>query len=155
MDQEIYQELINQLSMTKKLETKYYNIHTHQFYTFKNETAELIEAFIDEDLNELSSQDQETLDDNQSFISNFASLIRLPGKFEINMHHIMSSFTMELTDHEMQNLLLQAIGTDNSYRNFKNIIYPSKYKKNWKAYLDSYYMELADKWCQQNNITLY
>ncbi len=78
--------------------------------------------------------------------------IPLPDKYFIHDYEIMERFSLSLTDEKLRNKMCFSLRGSGAFRRFKDNIYRFGIEKDWFAYQDEVYREIAVQWCKDNNI---
>jgi hypothetical protein len=77
---------------------------------------------------------------------------RLPDQFEIDEYHMMKRFANSCAEEEAGIQLDQALRGSGAFRYFKNIVNQLGLDKQWYAFRDRGYEEVAIEWCQAHGI---
>ena len=112
-------------------------------HTKTNETVYLPDVWItgetDEDLAELIEKEPERF-------------LRFPTKYEIHEYSIMDSFVDDLPAGRIKSELAGAIRGKGAFRRFKQTIRFQGVEQLWYDYQANAYRELAERWCNENDI---
>ena len=117
--------------------------YTMLYDTKTNETVYLPDVWItgetDEDLAELIEKEPERF-------------LRFPTKYEIHEYSIMDSFVDDLPAGRIKSELAGAIRGKGAFRRFKQTIRFQGVEQLWYDYQANAYRELAERWCNENDI---
>ena len=117
--------------------------YTMLYDTKTNETVYLPDVWItgetDEDLAELIEPEPERF-------------LRFPTKYEIHEYSIMDSFVDDLPAGRIKSELAGAIRGKGAFRRFKQTIRFQGVEQLWYDYQANAYRELAERWCNENDI---
>lgn len=118
-----------------------------EFQYFYNARTEEVIVYADplvtgEDNDELEADMEEHWED----------YYRLPGKYEINEYSMMQRFIESLPEGKMQERLESAICGRGAFRRFKDAVQYLGVAQQWYDYRDAAYMEIARRWCEENEI---
>jgi hypothetical protein len=80
------------------------------------------------------------------------NLLRLPDQFDLNERSIMLDFTYSLEDTGIKEKLLQALNGKRPYRRFKDTVIDLGLDKDWYAFLNITYIEIAKEWCKDHDV---
>lgn len=81
--------------------------------------------------------------------------IRLPSRYEINEYGMMEDFIDDLPDGEQKYTLSMAINGRGAFRRFKDTVIRFGLDKQWYAFRDRQYANLARRWCEENDVEYY
>ncbi len=78
--------------------------------------------------------------------------VPLPDAFDIHEWEMMKEFAEQLDDAAVGGVLLDAIQGRGAFRSFKNKIHEFDVSRQWYAFRDDRYLQIAIDWCQANGI---
>ncbi|HML76342.1 MAG TPA: UPF0158 family protein [Anaerohalosphaeraceae bacterium] len=78
--------------------------------------------------------------------------LQLPTQWDIHEYEMMESFVSTIEDVTIFNALSYALKGKHAFRRFKDAVYEYGIEKQWFAYRDSAYKDIAIEWCQENHI---
>ena len=78
--------------------------------------------------------------------------VSLPSEFDIHEYAIMEEFCNSLTDEKIRNRLLDCIRGRGAFRRFKDGIEEYGIAKDWYAFRDRAYRNIAVEWCEENGV---
>lgn len=78
--------------------------------------------------------------------------VRLPSQHDIHEYQMMEDFIEELPSKEYQNKLFRAITGKGAFRRFKDTVNILGIEKQWYAFRDEAYKQIALEWCRENNL---
>ncbi|MBQ9609931.1 MAG: hypothetical protein IJV15_10885 [Lachnospiraceae bacterium] len=72
----------------------------------------------------------------------------LPSKFDIHEYSIMQQFIWNLPEGKIQDIMENAIRGRGAFRRFKDNLYRYGIEKEWYAYQEKAYKNIAIEWCE-------
>lgn len=78
--------------------------------------------------------------------------IALPSQFDIHEHQILVRFADSVDNQSHSDQLHNALHGRGAFRRFKDTAYRLGIEKDWFAFRDKAYEDLAVEWCEENNI---
>ncbi|XID94896.1 UPF0158 family protein [Paenibacillaceae bacterium WGS1546] len=107
----------------------------------------------DKPIDDLPDWQQDNIEAAIDVIENYENYKELPTKFDINEYSMMENFCYELKNHDQRDLLLDAINGRGAFRRFKDKVYQLGIEKDWFAFRDEQYKQVAIDWCDEHGIT--
>ena len=78
--------------------------------------------------------------------------LMLPDNFEIHEYQIMQGFCYTIPDENTSGLFLDMLHGSGAFRRFKNLIYRYGIEKDWFAYKNQAFKEIAIAWLEREGI---
>lgn len=82
----------------------------------------------------------------------FDDYIELPTKYEINEYEMMEDFCDALDNQRHRDSLRNAIRGKGAFRRFKDQVNDLGIEKNWYAFRDERYKQIAIDWCNEHEL---
>ncbi|MFF2288625.1 UPF0158 family protein [Peribacillus butanolivorans] len=143
-------DIIEEMEIQFEESQSFLNINTGEiFFVTSND---LRAAEDDEPFNHLPDWQQENLRVANDVVENFENYIELPTKYDVNEYEMMEDFCLTVSDLRKQNSLLLKIKGKGAFRKFKDKIIDFEIEDQWYSYRDERFKQIAEKWCQDNNV---
>jgi len=78
--------------------------------------------------------------------------VATPSQYDIHEYRIMANFAEIQTDSRKNELLCVALEGSGAFRRFKDTLHRVDLTEEWYAFKHKAYIEIARKWCDDNNI---
>jgi len=131
-------------------------VHIDEHSTYLNtETAEVVHvahrllriAEEEEPFEHLPDWEQDDIRVAMDIVENEENYVALPSPFYINEYEMMEDFCYQLSDQGQSDTLLDAIRGKGAFRRFKDEVNDLGIEKDWYAFRDERYKEIAIRWC--------
>lgn len=97
--------------------------------------------------------DGENYEEIEALIENNRDrFLKLPTKYDIHEYSIMEDFIYSLESGEANNQLAGAIKGKGAFRRFKDTVLRYGLEKQWYAFRDSAYRDIAIRWCKDYDL---
>lgn len=139
------EDLIGGMEIQFDEQSNYLNVETGEVVTVSHETLRTAEE--DEPFDHLPDWMQEDIKVAIDVLENFENYKSLPTKFESNEYEMMEGFSYQLANERHSSVLLDAIRGRGAFRRFKDKVYDLGIEKDWYAFRDERYRQIAIDWC--------
>ncbi|MBB6731372.1 UPF0158 family protein [Cohnella zeiphila] len=139
------EDLIGGMEIQFDEQSNYLNVETGEVVTVSHETLRAAEE--DEPFDHLPDWMQEDIKVAIDVLENFENYKSLPTKFEINEYEMIEDFSYQLANERHSSVLLDAIRGRGAFRRFKDKVYDLGIEKDWYAFRDERYRQIAIDWC--------
>ena len=79
--------------------------------------------------------------------------VPLPTRYEIHEYAIMERFCYTVENRKIADDLFRSIAGKGAFSRFKDTLHRHGIEKNWYAYKDEAYKEIAREWCEENCVS--
>jgi len=134
-----------------------FDIQNDEISAYLNKKTGEVCSVINEDLSdaeegeEIGSYSGAPLDKEREILES-EDWIRLPSQFDVHEWEIMRRFCYTIEDEVLREELLNAIHGSGAFRMFKDVLYRHDIEKDWFAFKEEAFREIAIHWCEENEI---
>ncbi|MBU4446736.1 UPF0158 family protein [bacterium] len=140
--------IVEAMDMQNDLSSHYYHIPTGEIIFITDEEFSYAES---DDFDEVADWQIESIKKAKDILES-DNYIGLPSRFEIHEYQIMKNFCLSIPG-EIGEELFDSIKGSGAFRIFKDNIYKYGLADNWYKYREEAFYEIANEWCEQNEIT--
>ncbi|MDQ0257040.1 hypothetical protein J2S74_004485 [Evansella vedderi] len=144
------ENILEGMELQSEENNAYLNLETGEIVYVSREA--LLMAEDGEEYEHLPDWQQDEVQVAYDIVENFDKYDSLPTSFDIHEYDMMERFCYSLSDHQKQDILLQAIRGKGAFRRFKDNVTRLGIVEQWYDYRDLCYKEIAKEFCQNNNI---
>lgn len=145
-------ELISIMEAHFDEETTYYQLSTGEFHTIRDAAFDAAEGdYLAGSFHDISEEEIEIAVD---ISENSKDYLELPARYEIDEYSILQAFAHAVDDEKDSHMLQIAIQGAGAFRRFKDMIYALDREREWYAFRDEQYKEIAIKWCQMHGLDM-
>lgn len=79
--------------------------------------------------------------------------VPLPSRYDIHEYAIMENFCHSLENRKIAQILFRSLAGKKPFRRFKDALHSQGLEKQWYAFRDLAYKDIARKWCEEHRLS--
>ncbi len=145
-------DIVQEMQTISDTMTVYFQRSTGRFIMVTDEYVYAAES--DDPLDDRPEWEQEIIRETAELLNREESgdYVPLPTRYDIHEYAIMESFCSTVENRMIANDLFRSITGKGAFRRFKDALHRHGIEKNWYAYKDEAYKEIAREWCKEHGI---
>jgi hypothetical protein len=146
-------DIVQEMQIISDTMTVYFQQSTGKFVMITDDYAYAAES--DAPLNDRPEWEQKIIRETAEFLANEddGDNVPLPTRYDIHEYAIMERFCDTVENRKIANDLFRSIAGKGAFRRFKDALHRHGIEKNWYAYRDDAYKEIAREWCEEHSIS--
>jgi hypothetical protein len=146
-------DIVQEMQIISDTMTVYFQRSTGKFVIITDEYIDAAES--DAPLDNRPEWEQEIIRETAEFLTreDDGDNVPLPTRYDIHEYAIMESFCHTIENRKIANELFRSISGKGAFRRFKDTLHRHGIEKNWYAYKDEAYKEIAREWCEEHCVS--
>lgn len=146
-------DIVQEMQIISDTMTVYFQRSTGKFVMITDEYIYAAES--DDPLDDRPECEQEIIRETVEFLAreDDGDYVPLPTRYDIHEYAIMERFCYTVENMKIAKDLFRSIAGKRAFRRFKDTLLRHGIEKNWYAYKDEAYKEIAREWCEEHCVS--